>query len=172
MGRRKLPSPEEYGRTLAERKRRADRVPEILAKLERIAQGIAEQAEEVAKLPVSELLDGLDGVRAEIAGQDSVTPVLGALATLAGELERTRAELVGGFDSIVKAVVSMPGPPKPVDPVDLEPVLREIRAYRVVPPSTPAEPTYVMPQAYEFREITRDENGDISGARVVPVTRH
>ena len=169
---KKLPSPEEYGRVLAERRRKADRVPVILNKLDRIAQGIAEQAEEVAKLPISDVLSGLDGVRGDIMGQDSVTPVLEAIAALTGELERTRAELVAGFDSVVKAVVNMPGPPEPVDPVDLEPVLREIRGYRRDTASPAPDIAESVPLAYEFDAITRDESGDIKGARLTPVTRH
>lgn len=168
----KLPSPEEYGKTLAERRRKASRVPEILAKLERIAQGIAEQAEEVAKLPLLDVLIGLEGVKDKMAGQESVDQAIDAISALTNELERTRTELVAGFDSVVKAVVSMPGPPKPAEPVDLEPVMREIRANRVEIPVTVPETAVSMPQAYEFDDITRDENGDITGARVIPVTRH
>ena len=172
---KKLPSPEDYGRRMAERKRKADRVPLILQKLDTLAVGLAEQAETVGSLPIRDILAAVDEMRADIQGLDS----LRELQSLTGEAERILTAIgelqdgmIAGLNALSEAILAMPKSPQPATPTNLEPLMQEIRGYRLDVATPVPETAAVVPLAYEFDAITRDENGDITGARVIPVTRH
>ena len=169
---KKFPSPEDYGRRMAERKRKADRVPQILRKLDTLAVGLAEQAETVGSLPIRDILAAVDEMRTDIQGLDSLKD----LQSLTGEAERILTAIgelqdgmIAGLNALSEAIRCVP---RPGAPTDLGPLMQEIRGYRsdVVTPAP--EKAVVIPLAYEFDSIGRDENGDITSARVIAVTKH
>lgn len=166
---KKFPTPEEYGHRLADRKRKADRLPEVLKKLDLIAVELAGQAETLTKLPLDELhvtLEILRGRLVDPAQLSEITKVLLAIQEL-------QAGLIDGMGALSEGVKALefPAPESPRDyRPEFERLMREISGFQ---PSSPRPtPRPVAPVAYEFDHITRDENGDITGARVVPVTRH
>ena len=174
MPTKKLPSPEVYGKTLAERRRKADRVPQILGKLDRIAEHLAEQVQEVQNLPLVAIQEALTELADTVGAIPEPQGLTDDDRRAIQAIEGMQETIIKALNALGDAIARMPGPAPVPKPTNLEPLMREIRGYRLHPLPTPApeEKAVVLPQAYEFDSITRDENGDITGARVVPVTRH
>ena len=175
MPRKPLPSPEQYGKTLAERRRKADRVPEIMKKLDTVVAGIAMQAENIQELPISAIQDALAGIKVDLQMLESLQGLQG----LTDDDRRAIQAIEGMQETIIKAlnalgdaIARMPRPAPAPKPTDLEPLMREIRGYRLDTATPVPDVAESVPMAYEFDSITRDENGDITSARVIPVTRH
>ena len=176
---KKLPSPEEYGRKLAERRRKADRVPEIMRKLDTVATGLAENMQNLRALPFEALQKALAGIQNDLQAFDTLRSLQG----LTDEDRRSIQAIENTQESILKALgvledtVSRLSIPVS-ESVDLKPLLQELRGYRAemaTPVLDVAESIQQAPtgQAYVFDKIVRDVDGNIAaGTRVVPVTRH
>ena len=126
MAKKTLPSPEQYGRTLAERKRKADRVPLILQKLDTLAVGLAEQAETVGNLPIRDVLDAVEAMRREMQSL-GVLHELQGLTEESGRILRAIGELqegmIAGLEALSESILAMPKPaPAPKPTASTQPV--------------------------------------------------
>ena len=168
---KKLPTPEEYGRKLAERKKKADRIPEILKKLDSIAVELAEQAGTLASLPLNDLRNALETLNEHLVDPAQLQEMTGVLKAI----QELQEGIIAGMDSLSEGLKTLKFP-APVEPRDYRPeferLIQEINGFQ--PTVTPQSVATPAPVAYEFDKVVRDVDGNIAaGTRVVPVmTRH
>ena len=170
MPRRKLPSPEEYGRRLAEAKRRAEK---------RTHENVRQTADSFSR--VLGQLDEQKQALADVAGQIAALPTE---ALSPADMEASISRLIDHLAAIQLAVenihVDAPEPQLPtLMQGALEELLAEVRADRdrpqvMVPPVQ--QPVVAPQESILGGPITlhvdgRDSNGDIDTVRVEP-TKH
>ena len=168
---KKLPTPEEYGRRLAERKRKASQMPDVLMKLDGMAKELAKYTGTLADLPLREVEISLEGLKSKVAELDQLREMTEVLKAI----QELQDKIIVGMDFLAEGIKNLKFPvlPEPRDyGPEFEQVIREVKGSRSSGSQSPAV-TLSSPSAYEFDRIVRDENGDIAaGTRVTPVTKH
>lgn len=169
MPRRKLPSPAEYGRRLAEAKRRQEKH--------------RHEAQKRTETSFQRVLDQLERHMQSLETLESLVNSLNKEVLSPLTFDKVTAGVLRKLEDIQKAIetldLEIPEQPVPEFPVEaLDGVLSELRRL----PETlkqPATPSLVSPQPAEsilagpvtLKVTGRDSNGDIDEVRVEP-TRH
>lgn len=153
---------------LAERRRRASKVPEVLASLSALAQHIKDLSAQLEALPLSSITEavrrqGEEG-RQAIAG----LPVERLVVDVNELLHKMEASKVALGAQIAALASNMPQKAPDPKPVDLSGVEGRLEVLIARKPQVMPQP---VPSAMTLHVVSRDDEGDIETVEV-EVTQH
>ena len=182
-----FPSPEEYAQRLAERRRKASKVPEILARLSSLGAELATQQETVEalliavasphELPVEDILAGLDNLETEqrASFENMIGMIVDAVELTKSNqtaIEQTLGRLPGLISQVSIQVGQLPKSyPEQVDvSSDVARVYAAVDSVRqqLVSMSQEEQPTEAPRKVIELQfEVTdRDKSGAMKNVKV------
>ena len=175
-----LPSPEEYGRTLAARRRKSSQVPVILSQLQSLMDELKQQEVNIQVVRISEISGLLENVISVIQAQNrDYEEQLAQLDIRTQQLlEKAQEQLDQGltqqqkmdynWDAMTMAVQSRPTVDIPEVPIDdLRQHISE-QIYRLRQDIEPAPAEAPEPPAYRLEVTSRDQEGNIKTVKASP----
>ena len=185
----KLPRPEEWAQRMAQRSAKAAKVPEILAKLEKLDSDYNAQQKVLESLmmsmlspygmPSDEILDALELLDDEqkAALKESLKAIFDVIHTLNDtndNISKTVEGITTSIASLATTVRNMPVPqsPAPSEKVDIGPQVDQIlmainkTGERITKAVDEMEPAQTGFQALQFEVIDRDKAGAIKKVKV------